>query len=149
MGTDWRKAECCMVTRSLVLSAQTSDWYKLRELLYIFMTELRISPDIVNRVIIASEEIFVNISHYAYPGVSGEVFVNIEYFPEEKRLKVRFTDSGIPFDPTSVVEPDVTQKASDRKIGGLGIFIVNKIMDSMEYKYSEGKNNLVLIKTTR
>lgn len=138
-----------MITRSLVLSAQITDWCKLRELLYIFMTELRISPDIVNRIIIASEEIFVNISHYAYPGASGEVFVDVEYFPEEELLKVKFTDSGVPFDPTSVVKPDVTQKISDRKIGGLGIFMVNKIMDSMEYKYSEGKNNLVLIKTIK
>lgn len=138
-----------MITKGLVLSAQIADWYKLRELLYVFMTELGISLDIINRVIIASEEIFVNISHYAYPDSSGEVSVNMEYFPEEKLLKVKFTDSGVPFDPTAVKEPDVTQKVGDRKIGGLGIFMVNKIMDSMEYKYSEGKNNLVLIKTTR
>lgn len=138
-----------MITKGLVLSAQINNWYKLRELLYVFMTEFGISLDIINRVIIASEEIFVNISHYAYPDALGEVSVNMEYFPEEKLLKVKFTDSGVPFDPTAVKEPDVTQKVGDRKIGGLGIFMVSKIMDSMEYKYSEGKNNLVLIKTTK
>jgi hypothetical protein len=53
-----------------------------------------------------------------------------------------FTDSGIPYDPLTADEPDITLSAEERKVGGLGIFIVKKIMDEISHVYENGKNIL-------
>ena len=90
----------------------------------------------------------MNISRYAYPGSQGNVFINFEHNPGERLVKVSFVDDGIPFDPTKTKKPDATKSVVERKIGGLGIFIVNKVADGMEYAYKRGQNNLVIIKKT-
>ena len=59
-----------------------------------------------------------------------------------KRVEVTFADEGIPFDPLAKEDPDVTLNADSRPIGGLGIFMVKKSMDSVEYEYKDGKNIL-------
>ncbi len=138
-----------MVKKSIVISARITNWHRLYSLLNEFMIGNAISSDIIHHIIIASEEIFVNISHYAYPNSSGNVRVDVEYIPGINCIKVKFTDSGVPFDPTSISKPNVKEKVENRKIGGLGIFMVNKLMDSMEYSHNGGKNNLVITKRTK
>ena len=59
---------------------------------------------------------------------------------------IRLTDSGIPFDPLAKPDPDVTESAEKRKIGGLGIYMVKKSMDSISYQRQDGKNILTISK---
>ena len=61
-------------------------------------------------------------------------------------MVIRFQDSGTPYDPLSVKEPDVTLSAEKRKLGGLGIFIVRKTMDDVSYEHRDGKNVLRVLK---
>ena len=56
-------------------------------------------------------------------------------------------DKGVPFDPLKKPDPDVTLSAEDREIGGLGIFIAKKTMDSLHYAYENGENILTMTKT--
>jgi anti-sigma regulatory factor (Ser/Thr protein kinase) len=72
--------------------------------------------------------------------------VDIDAEFADGRLTFVLSDSGKPFDPTQASEPDLTLQAEDRPIGGLGIFLVRQIMDSVEYRYSDGKNILTLTK---
>ena len=94
---------------------------------------------------LALEEAVSNVMLYAYPkNKSGQVLVEAEKSPG----KVIFTisDSGIPFDPTRQEEPDITQSAEERPIGGLGIFLVRQIMDSIAYERKDNRNILTLVK---
>ncbi|MBO4733697.1 MAG: ATP-binding protein, partial [Clostridia bacterium] len=59
---------------------------------------------------------------------------------------VTFIDSGVPFDPTAKDDPDVTLSAEERKIGGLGIYMVKKSMDDFTYEYKDGKNVVTITK---
>ena len=94
---------------------------------------------------LALEEAVSNIMLYAYPeGEKGEI--HIEARKEDNRITFVITDSGKPFDPTAVAEPDITLSAEDRAIGGLGIHLVKQIMDSVKYEYIDGKNILVMTK---
>lgn len=95
---------------------------------------------------VAAEEIFVNIANYAYDydGGIATVKINIENYP--KRIKITFTDEGIPYNPLERTDPDVTLSAEDRPIGGLGIYMVKKSMDEVTYSYRDGKNILTIIK---
>ena len=94
---------------------------------------------------IAVDEIYSNIVNYAYGGGVGKASVAVESAGENS-VRVTFEDSGVPYDPLAKPDPDVTLSAEERKIGGLGIFIVKKTMDSMEYKYEDGKNVLAIVK---
>lgn len=94
---------------------------------------------------LAIEEAVVNVMNYAYPqGTKGTV--NIVGTIEDNWLQFVITDTGIPFDPTVQEDADTTLSAEDRPIGGLGIFMVRQIMDSVSYERTEGKNVLTLKK---
>ncbi len=94
---------------------------------------------------LATEEAVVNAIKYAYPeGSEGIVSV----YADSDRREIRFTivDAGNPFDPTAAVPPDTRLDVQDRPIGGLGILLTRKIMDSVSYARKEGKNVLTLTK---
>ena len=61
-------------------------------------------------------------------------------------VTIRLIDTGIPFDPLAKPDPDITESAEKREIGGLGIYIVKKSMDSIDYEYKDGKNILKIKK---
>ena len=94
---------------------------------------------------LALEEAVSNVMLYAYPDSNnGRVLVEAE--KSHNQVVFTITDSGIPFDPTQQEEPDITQSAEDRPIGGLGIFLVRQIMDEVKYERKEDKNILRLVK---
>ena len=94
---------------------------------------------------VAIEELFVNIAHYAYGDATGEATIQTE--TEPGRISVTFIDGGTPYDPLAKEDPDITLSVEDRPIGGLGIYMVKKSMDSVEYEYKDGKNQLTIVKT--
>ena len=95
---------------------------------------------------LAVEEIFVNISNYAYAPDQGKATVRVEVSQDPVTVTITFLDHGIPYDPLAKQDPDVTLAASDRQIGGLGIFMTKKIMDDIAYEYKDGQNILTLKK---
>ena len=102
--------------------------------------KLAVVPKVANKVSIAVDEIYSNIINY-----SGAELATISYEIKEGRLYITFTDDGILYNPLEAEEPDVTLSAEERKIGGLGIFMVKKMTESMEYTYEDEKNILKLI----
>ncbi len=89
---------------------------------------------------VAVEEIFVNIASYAYPEGSGSATIQVNTDPDKKYVTITFIDEGIPYNPLAKEDPDVTLSAEERQIGGLGIFIVKKSMDTTAYERTDGKN---------
>ena len=97
-------------------------------------------------VCVAIEEVFVNVARYAYEGGDGDVSLGIGFDSESRTITFRMTDGGVPFDPLAKHDPDITLSAEEREIGGLGIFITKKTMDTVEYAYENGKNILTMTK---
>ena len=97
-------------------------------------------------VCVAIEEVFVNVARYAYKNAEGDVSLGIGFDDESRTVTFRMTDNGVPFNPLTKPDPDITLSADDREIGGLGIFIAKKTMDSVEYAYENGENILTMIK---
>ena len=95
---------------------------------------------------VAIEEIFVNIARYAYKGERGKVRFGIGFNPDSRTVTFRMADGGVPFDPLKKPDPDITLSADEREIGGLGIFITKKTMDTVEYAYENGENILTMTK---
>lgn len=97
-------------------------------------------------VCVAIEEVFVNVAHYAYGEGEGDMTLGIGFDAESREITFRMTDKGTPFDPLKKPDPDITLPAEDREIGGLGIFITKKTMDTVTYAYENGENILTMIK---
>ena len=97
-------------------------------------------------ICVAIEEVFVNVAHYAYGDGEGNVTLGIGFDAQSHEITFRMADQGTPFDPLAKPDPDITLSAEDREIGGLGIFITKKTMDSVSYAYENGENILTMIK---
>ena len=65
---------------------------------------------------------------------------------ENREITFRMTDKGTPFDPLKKPDPDITLSAEERQIGGLGIFIAKKTMNTITYAYENGENILTMTK---
>lgn len=92
------------------------------------------------------EEIFVNITSYAYADSPGKVTVAAGLTDDESALVMMFVDEGTHYNPLAKADPDVTVEAADRTIGGMGILMVKKMADEMTYRYQNGKNVLTITK---
>lgn len=95
---------------------------------------------------IAIDELFGNIVHYAYHPEIGPATVRVEVEEDPLAVRISFMDHGIPYDPLARADPDVTLSAEEREIGGLGIYMVKKIMDNISYEYKNGQNVLRILK---
>ena len=108
------------------------------------LEEAGASPRTLNQVLVAAEEIFVNIASYAYGPETGSAEIRMAV--EDSCARIEFRDRGTPFDPLAKEDPDVTLPAEARRIGGLGIFMVKKSMDDVQYRYEGGENILTIRK---
>ena len=95
---------------------------------------------------VAIDELFGNIAQYAYGPQSGDATVRFDFDEATRMVSVSFADGGVPFNPLERGDPDVTLSAEERAIGGLGIFLVKKTMDRVDYRYEGGKNVLTIHK---
>ena len=102
--------------------------------------KLEIVPKVANKINIVFDEIYSNILNY-----SKATVVTVFYSIENGKLHITFSDNGIAYNPLEAAEPDVTLSAEEREIGGLGIFMVKKMTESMEYEYKDDKNVLTLV----
>jgi anti-sigma regulatory factor (Ser/Thr protein kinase) len=95
---------------------------------------------------VAVDEMFSNIARYAYAPKSGNATVRFSYDEADKAVSITFIDSGVPFNPLERSAPDTHVPLERRSIGGLGIHLVRKTMDGMEYEHKGGKNILTIRK---
>ena len=94
---------------------------------------------------LALEEAVSNVINYAYPtGTKGDI--TIEAKSNGEKMFFIISDTGTPFDPTARPAVDTTLSAEDREIGGLGIHLIRKIMDHINYERTDGHNVFTLIK---
>lgn len=130
--------------KELILEAKTDNLPQVLEFVDGELERLNCPMKIQMQIDVAVEEIFVNISKYAYHPKSGEATIQVEVEEEPLMICLTFIDEGVPYDPLAKNDPDVTLSAEERQIGGLGVFIVKKSMDDVSYEYKDGKNILKL-----
>ena len=110
------------------------------------------SPDIPDdevlqfKLRLSIEEAVENVVRYAYDGGIGWLEAGTSLDQDSLVLTIELRDAGVPFNPLEKEDPDVTLSAENRKIGGLGIFLCKKMMDSIEYRYEDGNNVLTMTK---
>ncbi|WP_176714103.1 ATP-binding protein [Orenia metallireducens] len=98
---------------------------------------------------IVCEEALVNIINYAYQDFDkvGDIEIICNIYSQDKKIILKFIDEGIAFNILEYQDPDLTLPLSERKAGGLGIYIIKSIVDKIEYYREDGKNILILTKS--
>ena len=100
---------------------------------------------VVMQMELVIEEVFVNVSSYAYRPDVGNVTICLDFAEEPASVEITFIDSGRPYNPLEKDDPDTTLGINEREIGGLGIFLVKKNVDDIAYEYTD-KQNILRIK---
>ena len=108
-----------------------------------FLEKKDMNSKIISQIDIAVDEICSNIFNYAYKDKKGQVLVEISY--QDKMVTIRFIDTGVKFNPLEKEDPDVNLSLQERKIGGLGIYLVKQLMDDVKYEYSLKNENILTI----
>ena len=110
------------------------------------LEELACPMKALMQINIAIDELFSNIAHYSYNPEIGQATVRVEVMENPLAVSITFIDNGVPYDPLSKEDPDLTLSAEERQIGGLGIYMVKKSMDEITYEYKDGQNILSIKK---
>ena len=106
--------------------------------------EVASADDVWGKLSVVVEELVLNIVDYA-----NSDYLDVEIIRDEKSITLRFHDGGRPFNPLEKEEPDFTIPLEDRKIGGLGIFMVTKYMDTVTYERTGEENILTVRKNVK
>ncbi len=131
--------------KSIVLPNDTAEVPRLADFVDEVCEAMGFEASVTMQLNLAMEEAVVNVMEYAYPsGSRGDV--TIEAQSDDVELMFTIIDSGIPFDPTVQVDADTTLSVEERPIGGLGIFLMRQIMDSINYERVDTLNVLTLRK---
>jgi anti-sigma regulatory factor (Ser/Thr protein kinase) len=131
--------------RSLTLNNDIQQIARLAEFTGSIAEDTHMDNALAMGINLALEEAITNVIMYAYPkGEGGQV--QIDAVIREGSLDFIISDTGIPFDPTAAPEADTSLGVEERPIGGLGIFLVRKIMDKVSYRRENGKNILSMTK---
>jgi anti-sigma regulatory factor (Ser/Thr protein kinase) len=130
------------------ISNKLSELERLNQTLAELWRRHGLTPTVVRDLNLALEEIVTNIISYGYTDDREHVIgVNLNVQPGEVRIEVE--DDGQAFNPLEAPEADITKPLAERTIGGLGIHLVRKAMDGLEYKRQGNKNIVILKKKTQ
>ncbi len=107
------------------------------------LTQMEFSTSTLNKIELASEEVFINIIHHAYQGREESVEMEIHLFPKS-HIELVFKDAGPPFNPLDAKEIDSSSKLEEREVGGLGIHFIRQLIDEVRY-VREGTFNILTL----
>lgn len=101
-------------------------------------------PDLAFKVNLVLDELVVNVCSHAYDGGGHEFEINVNSEPDA--LSIEVIDDGRPFDPlTEAPPPNLDSPLSERDVGGLGLHLVQTMMDDMKYQRKDGRNHLQVV----
>ena len=135
-------------TDTIVVPAKKEEFEKIRLWMTNIFDQLDIQGKPRKQLFIVADEIFTNISSYAYcdKEEGGDASLTLKYLPEEKAVTLIFSDTGIQYNPLTQEPPDIVKRIQELTVGGLGIFMVRKMVTAIDYEYKDSHNILTLKK---
>ena len=104
------------------------------------------NDDLRFKIELSIEEAVENVVQYAYEGGIGWLEAGTSLDDQSLVLTIELRDAGVPFNPLEQTDPNISLSADERPVGGLGIYLCKKMMDSISYRYEDGNNVLVMKK---
>lgn len=132
---------------SITLEASLKNLEMMNNFLHKWAKKASLSTHSENELLLAVEEVYVNIVKYAYPESLGKVTIYCHM--DENSLISKIKDAGIPFNPLEVPEPRLISCLKERKVGGLGVFLMRRFVDNVKYEKQGKYNVLTLVKSKK
>jgi sigma-B regulation protein RsbU (phosphoserine phosphatase) len=145
-GANTQSEETVSEQVSVLFKNNLAEIARLGQVVAEFADSHHLPADLAFAVNVALEEILTNTISYGYED-NGEHTILTRLSCEEGEVIAEVEDEGRPFNPLEVAEPDISKSLEERPVGGLGIHLVRKLMDSVEYRRQRGKNLLVMKKS--
>jgi serine/threonine-protein kinase RsbW len=131
-------------TKKLTIKSKTENLSIIRDFIRSAVDEAGISPDIVENIILAVDEACTNIIKHAYKSFpDGDLTIKTN--STLLRFEISITDYGNSFEPETIPEPDLQKYYRQRRVGGLGLYLMKTLMDDVKYVSVPGKYNRVLL----
>ncbi len=134
-----------MKCKTLLIKNQIEELNRVVDYLDELGEEWDLAVPLIFSLNLVLEEALTNIILYGLDNQSEHI-IEIEFKKSDDQLFISLIDDGIAYDPTQKADPDLTLSVEDRPIGGLGIFLIKKIMNQVVYSRKENKNYLMLTK---
>jgi len=131
----------------ITLEASLENLEMINSFLHKWAKKASLSARGENELLLAVEEVFVNIVKYAYAESSGKVTIHCRI--DEDNLILQIKDEGIPFNPLQFPEPHLASCLKERKVGGLGVFLMRKLVNNVKYEKQGKYNILTLVKSKK
>ncbi len=129
----------------LSVSASTEHLSQIRDFVANYAHAFGFTDDEVGDIRLAVDEAYTNVVKHAYRYDSSKQ-VHIKIGSNDKEFWISITDYGLPYDPSTYVEPNIKQSIKNKRRGGVGIYLIRKLMDKVEYKKSGLSNEIVMKK---
>lgn len=133
------------IRKVLLVENQLDELTKVQVFLEELGEEWEINIPLVFSLNLVLEEALTNVISYGFNDGNKHI-IEISFEKTGDELLITIIDDGHAYDPTLKTDPDLTLSVEERPIGGLGIFLIKKIMDKVEYQRINNKNNLILTK---
>lgn len=132
--------------KEIAVKSTTDNLALIREFTKNSTEEIGFSDEVVGKIVLAVDEACTNIIKHAYKySPNGDIFISIKLV--DSRCTISITDEGSHFDPNKIPEPDLREYYKQKRVGGLGMFLMKKLMDEVKYSTVTGnKNQVVLVK---
>lgn len=133
-----------MKTKKLKVKSKTENLSVIRDFISTSAYETGMKPDAVENIILAVDEACTNIIKHAYKSIpDGELIIKTK--STLSRFVVSITDFGKSFEPEMIPEPDLQKYYRQKRVGGLGMYLMKTLMDDVKYVSIPGKYNEVLL----
>ena len=130
----------------LQLSNNRPEIRNLRNRFDIFAKDNELPNKVIRDVQLALDEVVTNIVEYGYDD-DDKHLIDIKFILNEQSLKIIIIDDAKPYNILDKKDPDTSQSLDEKPIGGLGIYLVKRLMTNIDYDYKDGKNHLLLTKS--
>ena len=133
--------------KEIVIKNEISEINRVIDFVVSYCHEQHFSDDVCFDVQLAVEEAVTNIIKYGYQDQEKHS-VLVRAWSEDREIVVEIVDDARAFNPLEAAEPDLSIPIEERPIGGLGIYLLRRVMDQLEYKREGSKNILRMVKHT-
>ncbi len=124
------------------INSKTDNLVEVREFVGAAARQLGFDEEEVANIVLAVDEACTNIIKHAYQ-FAPDKEIEISVVPNNRFFEVRIFDNGRSFDPTSLRPPDLKSNLGKHRRGGLGVYLMKRLMDKVEYRFQPGKRNEV------
>lgn len=129
---------------SLVVKSRTDNLSAIREFISAMAKQAGFDDATVEKIALSVDEACTNIIKHAYKN-SPEGDIIIKAKSANYKFIIEIVDYGSVFDPQLIPEPDIRKYYKEKKVGGLGMFLMKKLMDEVHYTRTAGKENRVAL----